>query len=96
MFDGKIEDDIWLYLQQMHANSTTFVKWNGKVRKDFISEGKGNLQGGISSAEEWKVYNNDMINDIEGACTESDTISNLPTNCVKVADDVAPIVIHPK
>ena len=31
-----------------------------------------------------------MINDIEGACTESDTISNLPTNCVTVADDVAP------
>ena len=38
MYDGKIEDDIWLYLQQMHSNSTTYVKWNGKVTEDFISE----------------------------------------------------------
>ena len=55
MYNGKIEDDIWLYLQQMHSNSTTYVKWNGKVTEDFISEGKGNRQGGISSADEWKV-----------------------------------------
>jgi hypothetical protein len=92
MYDGKIEDDIWLYLQQMHSNSTTYVKWNGKVTEDCISEGKGNRQGGISSADEWKVYNNEMIKDIEGACTDSDMVSNLPTNCVAVADDVAPTV----
>ena len=44
----------------------------------------------MSSAEEWKVYNNAMIADIEEACTENDMIENLPTNCVTVADDVAP------
>ena len=92
MFEGKVEDDIWMYFHQMHENSTTFVKWNGKVTKDCISEGKGNRQGGISSAEEWKLYNNDMIKAIEGACTDSDMVANLPTNCVTVADDVAPTV----
>ena len=92
MYDGKIEDDIWLYLQQMHSNSTTYVKWNGKVTEEFILEGKGNRQGGISSADEWKVYNNDMIKSIEDACTESDFVANIRTNCVAVADDVAPTV----
>jgi hypothetical protein len=43
-------------------------------------------------ADEWKVYNNEMIKDIEGACTDSDRVSNLPTNCVAVAEDVAPTV----
>ena len=33
-----------------------------------------------------------MIKDIESACTESDMVSNLPTNCITVADDVAPTV----
>ena len=92
MFDGRLEDDIWLYFEKMHSNSTTYVKWNGKVTKNCISEEKGNRQGGISSAEEWKIYNNEMIKDIEEACTQSDMVSNLPTNCVTVADDVAPTV----
>ena len=33
-----------------------------------------------------------MIKDIENACTESDMVENLSTNCVTVADDVAPTV----
>ena len=57
-FDGRLEDDTWLYFQQMNENSTTYVKWNGQVTTDSISEGKGNRQGGISSAEEWKIFNN--------------------------------------
>ena len=73
----------------MHSNSTTYVKWNGKKTEDCISEGKGNRQGGISSADEWTIYNNKMIEDLESACTESGRVSNLPTNCVAVADDVA-------
>ena len=68
------------------------MKWNGKVTEDFISEGKGNRQGGISSADEWKIYNNEMIRNIEEACPESDLVSNIPTNCVAVADDVAPTI----
>ena len=33
-----------------------------------------------------------MIKNIEDSCTESDLVSNIPTNCVAVADDVAPTV----
>ena len=33
-----------------------------------------------------------MIKKIEEACTDSDRVANLPTNCVAVADDVAPTV----
>ena len=36
MFEGKLEDDTWMYFNQMHENSTTFVKWDGKVTKDYL------------------------------------------------------------
>ena len=90
MFQGKIEDDIWSYFHQMHKNSTTYVKWQGLLTDNHIIESKGNRQGGKSSADEWKLYNNKMIADLELACTEEDLISGEPTTVVAVADDVAP------
>ena len=90
MYNGGVEDDIWVYFNLMHQNSQTFVKWNGLQSDDFISEGKGNRQGGKSSADEWKLYNNKMIEQLERAATEFDKIDSVPTSCVAVADDVAP------
>ena len=45
MYQGKIEDDIWKYFQKLHANATTYVKWQGLPTTDLISENKGNRQG---------------------------------------------------
>ena len=90
MFNGGVEDDIWKYFQLLHNNSSTYVKWNGLITEEVIREGKGNRQGGLASADEWKLYNNEMISQLEKYATEDDQISNVPTSCVAVADDVAP------
>ena len=94
MYNGGIEDDIWKYFQLLHSNSTTHMKWNGLSTTDVIMEGKGNRQGGLSSSEEWKLYNNNMIQQLEESAKEDDKISGVPTSCVAVADDVANIAEH--
>ena len=98
MFNGGMEDDLWQYFQLLHQNSTTFMKWNGLSSVDFINEGKGNRQGGLASGDEWKLYNNAMIQQLEEEATENDKISGIPTSCVAVADDVAPCTTaeHPR
>ena len=98
MFNGDIEDDIWQYFEQLHKNSTTHIKWNGLISEDFISEGKGNRQGGLASGDEWKIYNNEMVKQLEMQATDSDKISGISTSCVAVADDVAPCATadHPR
>ena len=65
---------------------------------DVIEEGKGNRQGGLASGDEWKIYNNEMIKQLEDAGTECDKISGISTSCVAVADDVAPCATadHPR
>ena len=90
MYNGDIEDDAWKYFHLLHKNSSTYVKWNGLITEDVIHEGKGNRQGGLASADEWKLYNNNMISQLEEYAGEQDKISSIPTSCVAVADDVAP------
>ena len=98
MFNGGMEDDLWKYFELLHKNRTTYIKWNGLSSVDFIDEGKGNRQGGLASGDEWKLYNNQMIKQLEEEATEDDKISGIPTTCVAVADDVAPCATaeHPR
>ena len=98
MYNGAIEDDVWKYFHLLHKNSSTYVKWNGLISKDVINEGKGNRQGGLASADEWKLYNNEMVSQLEQYASEPDTISGIATSCVAVADDVAPCATanHPR
>ena len=98
MYNGAVEDDVWRYFHLLHKNSSTYVKWNGLITEDVIHEGKGNRQGGLASADEWKLYNNEMISQLEKYTGEPDAISGIPTSCVAVADDVAPCATadHPR
>ena len=90
MYNGAIEDEVWKYFHLLHKNSSTYVKWNGLITEEVIQEGKGNRQGGLASADEWKLYNNEMVSQLEEYANEPDIISGVPTSCVAVADDVAP------
>ena len=58
-----------------------------------IDEQKGNRQGGPARGDEWKIYNIEMIQQLEKAATEWDIICGISTSCVAVADDVAPCAI---
>ena len=76
----------------MHSRAETFVKWNGLMTDKTIKESIGTRQGGKSAAEEFKLYNNEMVRDLELACTKSDMMAGHPTSVVALADDCAPTV----
>ena len=93
LYHEGVEDDQWAYFDLLHRNATTHIKWNGKASKDVIQEAIGNRQGGYSSADEWKVYGNPMLKDLEANAVEDDFIANSATNVIAVADDVDPCAI---
>ena len=65
LFNEGIEDDQWMYFDQLHRNAATHIKWHGNISSEVIQEAIGNRQGGYSSADDWKVYGNPMIKEIE-------------------------------
>ena len=75
MYNGEIQDDLWSYFHLLHKNSTTHIKWNGRTTVQSIREGKGNRQGGLASGDELKLYNNQMIKQLEEEATISEKIS---------------------
>ena len=79
-----------MYFDLLHKNASTHIKWNGKISTNVIDENIGNRQGGYSSADEWKVYGDPMIREIEDNCVKEDIIAGAATNVIAVADDVAP------
>jgi hypothetical protein len=64
-----------------------------KMTSEVIQETIGNRQGGYSSADEWKVYGNPMIKELEENAVEEDFINGAVTNVIAVADDVAPCAV---
>jgi hypothetical protein len=93
LYNEGVKDDQWGYFDLLHKNATTHIKWNGKVSENVIEEAIGNRQGGYSSADEWKVYGNPMIKDLEDHGVKEDIIAGSVTNVIAVADDVAPCAI---
>ena len=61
-----------------------------------IEESIGTRQGGKSAAEEFKLYNNEMVRDLELACPKTDIMAGHTTSVVALADDCAPIVTDPE
>ena len=92
LYHAGVQDNLFDYFQQMHSRAETFVKWNGLMTDKTIKESIGTRQGGKSAAEEFKLYNNEMVRDLELACTKSDMMAGHPTSVVALADDCAPTV----
>ena len=93
LYHDGVEDDQWAYFDLLHRNATTHIKWNGRTSTEVIQEAIGNRQGGYSSADEWKVYGNPMLKDLEANTVADDFIANSATNVIAVADDVAPCAV---
>ena len=92
LYHAGVHDDQFSYFQQMHANAVTQIKWNGLLSSNSIPEAIGTRQGGKSAAEEYKLYNNEMVKELELACPDTDFIAGHPTSVVALADDLAPTV----
>ena len=71
----------------LHFN---YLEWNGKVSVDVIQEATGNRQGGYYSADDWKLYGNPMLINLEEYCGNEDIIAGTKMNVITIADDVAP------
>ena len=93
LYNEGVEDDQWSYFDLLHKNASSHIKWNGKVSVDVINKAIGNRQGGYSSADEWKVYGNPMLKDLEDHSVNEDIIAGTVTNVIAVADDVAPCAV---
>jgi hypothetical protein len=87
-----VHDDQFTYFEKMHSNAETQIKWNGLLSELSIPESIGTRQGGKSAAEEYKLYNNEMVRDLELACPNTDFMAGHPTSVVALADDCAPTV----
>ena len=92
LYHAGVHDDQFTYFAKMHANAETQIKWNGLVSTKSIPESIGTRQGGKSAAEEYKLYNNEMVRELELACPETDFMAGHPTSVVALADDCAPTV----
>ena len=69
------------------------IKWNGLLSSNSIPESIRTRLGGISATEEYKLHNNEMVKEIELACTYTDFMAGHPSSVVAdVADDLAPTV----
>jgi hypothetical protein len=90
LYNEGVQDDQWRYFELLHDHATSHIKWNGKISENVIKEAVGNRQGGYSSADEWKLYGNPMIAELEEHGVKDDIISGAVTNVIAVADDVAP------
>ena len=89
VFDRTLHpNDKWKYFQLLHQNLSTHIKWNGNVSKSIIHEAVGNREGGYSSADEWKIYGNPMIKEIELHSQSEDYRANVGANVIAIADDV--------
>ena len=82
MLSQLYHDDQFSYFHQMHANAATQIKWNRLVSSNSIPESIGTRQGGKSTAEGYKLYNNEMVKELELACPDSDYMAGHPTSVV--------------
>ena len=77
----------------MYQNTTSSVKWKGILSSEF-SVKKGVRQGGVTSAPGYKIYTNNLLNQLHSqkiGCAVGTTLIPAPT----LADDIAIISNDP-
>ena len=51
-----IDDNHWTIINSMHTNAKTSIKWKGYISESFDHIEQGVRQGGILSADLYKIY----------------------------------------
>ncbi|KAK3089516.1 hypothetical protein FSP39_004221 [Pinctada imbricata] len=89
LFNAGIEGKLWSIIQDFHTNAVSVVKWEGAVSSPFNIH-QGVRQGGILSADLYKLYVNQLLNRLSDSALGAhigDTVCNAPT----CADDLSSI-----
>ena len=76
----------WLVIDSLHKDSLTSVKWQGQISPTYVNQ-KGVRQGGILSADLFKVYNNGTLERIDDS-GDGATIGDVGVQAPTCADDL--------
>ena len=88
VFHIGIKDNHWSLINSMHQNATSAIKsWEGKISEQFPVT-QGVRQGGILSADLYKLYINPLLERLENSQIGS-IIGNVLCNASTCADDIA-------
>ena len=93
LYDIGVKGKLWLTFQSMYQNATSSVKWKGILSSEFAVK-QGVRQGGVTSAPGYKIYTNNLLNQLQSqkiGCAIGTTLIPAPT----CADDIAIITNDP-
>ena len=76
-----------LIIYELHRSTRSVVKWNDQISQEFYSS-QGAKQGGLLSADIYKLYLEDLLNTLSQSKIGC-TIGSINVNAVACADDVA-------
>ena len=87
LFNAGVEGKLWSLIMNFHQDALSVVKWEGRFASTFPIL-QGVRQGGILSADLYKLYVNQLLNRLESnstGCWIGDIVCNAPT----CADDLS-------
>ncbi|MEW8548618.1 MAG: reverse transcriptase family protein, partial [Candidatus Thiodiazotropha sp.] len=87
LFHIGVEGTTWSVINSLHRDAQSAVKWFGQVSDKFHVQ-QGVRQGGILSADLYKVYNNKLLDRLTSAGTDT-RIGNICCVAPTCADDIA-------
>ena len=77
-----------IYLNNRHSNRITFLEWD-KLLMGPIADEQGLEQGGCTSSEGYKMYNNDLLKLLQKSSQGVDLGNGLTVSGIGQADDIA-------
>lgn len=87
LFNIGIDDSLWSLINDIHTNTNSRVKLNGKTSNDFAIY-QGVRQGGNLSSDLYKIYLNPLLNRLQ-SCGIGGKIGNVNISAPACADDVS-------
>ena len=86
LYNSGIDGLNWLMINSLHHNSQTAVKWQGQLSSTYTNQ-QGVRQGGVLSADLFKVYDNGLLDRIQ-ISGKGAKIGDIGIQAPACADDV--------
>lgn len=86
LYYAGVDDKHWSLIRSLHSNSTSVIKWANNKSEPFAVH-QGVKQGGIASADLYKVYVNPLLKRLE-ACNWGIYVGDINCCASACADDV--------
>ena len=86
LYNSGVTGREWLLINSLHQDSLTSIKWLGELSPTYVNQ-QGVRQGGVLSADMYKVYNNDSLDRIVES-GKGASIGSIRIPAPTCADDV--------